>query len=341
MASHVTYVKNLTIDGTELPANTASLSRSANMIDNSNFLTSADGFSSRIVGLADWGVEAQGHLGNVQGYNAVLKTSGTATTLTTEATTKVSGKIYQITDATKRVLDPDTAVVVSDGDGALEAGKIESIDYLFGIITLASNFTPNGSVTVSGKYLPMTVVAQTNGGFSLEMTGNVLDATDRATAQSNGGYKVNKIGLIDVSAQISRLDDLAMTYADLLLARTPFILELTLANGALMMRGWFVLGAANAEGEVSGLEMENLEFALYGKTDINFGFVATAALNDGIEALITKFFARTAAAVTYLPDGTNGQGGDAYVSSMSISGDMDTETWSVSLVGAGALTDEP
>jgi hypothetical protein len=341
MSVHVTYAKDVTIDGTPIPARTASLSRTGNVIDDSNFVTSADGNTSRMTGLKDWSCEVEGHASKVQGYKAVLKKSGTATTLTTEATTNVSGKIYQITDAAKRVLDPDTAVVVADADGALDPGEIESIDYLFGKVTLDAAFTPNGSVTISGKYLPMAVIAQNRGSFGLEMSGQDLDATTREAAQSNGGWMVHQVGLIDISSTIERFDDIAGTYEDILLAGDPVLLEFNLANGALVCRGWFVLTGANADGEVSGQENEALEWALYGKTDINFGYEATASLNAGIKALLDNFFARTTVALQYLPDGTNGSGGNAYVSSVSISGDNDSEQFSATLLSAGALAAVP
>lgn len=340
MTVKVTYLKSLLIDDVELPARTASLNRSGNTIDNSNFLTSGDGFTSRMTGLKDWNVDAEGDLSTVQGYKAVLKKSGTPTGMTGAACTLVSAKTYQITDATKRVLDPGGTFVVYD-NAVDHTSDVESIDYLFGKVTFKSTYTVTGAVTITGDYLPMAVIAQNHGSLSLEMSGTDLDATTRADAQSNGGWMVHQVGLIDITASVERFDDLANTYHDLLIAQTPVLLEFSLANGALICRGWFVLTADNAEGDVSGLENETMEFALYGKTTTNFGYAATASLNSAISKLLTAFFARTTVTGKYLPDGTNGQSGKAYVLSFSIEADDDREQFSLNLVSAGALADVP
>lgn len=342
MAVTVTYLKKVTIEANEIPASTASLNRTANTIDNSDFVTAADGFTSRMTGLKDWSVEAEGGLSKTQGYKTVLKKSGSATTLTDEPTSQIgSTKTYQITDAAKRVLDPDTSVVVKDSNGAVSASNIKSIDLLFGKVTFASGFTPNGSVKMSGKFLPMAVIAQNSGSASLEMTGADLDATDRATAQANGGWMVHQVGLIDITASVERFDDLTADYHDILVAQNPVLLEFSFASGALVCRGWFVMTADNASGEVSGQETESTEWALYGKTDINFGYEYTGSLNAGIAKLLDAFFGRTTVTGQYLPDGTNGLSGDAHVSAMTLSTDNDREQFSATLLAAGALAEVP
>ena len=77
MAVNVTYLKKLLIDSVEVPARTATLNRSGNVIDNSNFVTAGDGFTSRMTGLLDWGVD-----GIISDYpdrlRALLKSRGMA-----------------------------------------------------------------------------------------------------------------------------------------------------------------------------------------------------------------------------------------------------------------------
>lgn len=71
-------------------------------------------FQSEQTGLIGWSISTNGLYKGFAGYVANILKSGTATTFTTEAAALVSGKTYRITDATKRVLDRNTAVVIYD-----------------------------------------------------------------------------------------------------------------------------------------------------------------------------------------------------------------------------------
>jgi hypothetical protein len=101
------------------------------------------------------------------GYLATIKLGGTPTTLTNEATTDAGDhNNYQITAATKRVLDTATAVVVEvDADGAGGGGyavadpTTYALDYLTGKVTFAVAKPAAALVRVSGKYIPLLTVA--------------------------------------------------------------------------------------------------------------------------------------------------------------------------------------
>jgi len=94
--------------------------------------------------------------------STTVKVGGTPTTLTQEPTTKLTANtVYQITDATKRILDPDTALTVEvdpDGAGASPYATANpstyTVDYMFGIITFTSDQGSSALVRVSGKYIP-------------------------------------------------------------------------------------------------------------------------------------------------------------------------------------------
>lgn len=116
--------------------------------------------------------------------STTIKVGGTATTLTNEATTKVTANtVYQITDATKRVLDPDTALTVEvDADGAGAGGYATAavgtytVDYMFGIITFDSDQGASALVRVSGKYIPLLTVGEGTE-FEVEDTSNLIEKT--------------------------------------------------------------------------------------------------------------------------------------------------------------------
>lgn len=89
------------------------------------------------------------------GRLVTLKVGGTPTAMTGEACSQVTGAVYQVTSAAKRILDPATAITVYDG--AADESSTAVIDYATGLITLAE--APAGSVTVTAKYIPLISVA--------------------------------------------------------------------------------------------------------------------------------------------------------------------------------------
>lgn len=113
------------------------------------------------------------------GYNTTLKVGGTPTTMTNEACTKITANtVYRITAASKRVIDPDTAVVVQSdplADGTW--GTISAtVDYFTGTVTVADQ---GGTALVrisSAKYIPLHTVAYARGA-DLSITADELDVT--------------------------------------------------------------------------------------------------------------------------------------------------------------------
>jgi len=96
-------------------------------------------------------------MAELAGVSVVVKAGGTPLTLTDETTAAVvANKSYQIVATTKRVIDWLTAVVVEDG-GATTTEEY-TVNYLNGTITFTDTAS-RGAITVSGKYVPMSVVA--------------------------------------------------------------------------------------------------------------------------------------------------------------------------------------
>ncbi len=83
--------------------------------------------------------------------------SGAGTTFTGEACTLTSGTTYQIDDTAKRIWDLTANFTVYDGVTAL-ASTAYKIVYGTGKVILAS--APGGAVTVTGKYLTASQLAQ-------------------------------------------------------------------------------------------------------------------------------------------------------------------------------------
>lgn len=84
-------------------------------------------------------------------------TATASTVMTGEATTQVGAtKSYQITNAVKRLIDETVDVVVYDGITNVTA-NVESVDYMFGIVTFAAAYIVVGAVTVHGAYLTAAV----------------------------------------------------------------------------------------------------------------------------------------------------------------------------------------
>jgi hypothetical protein len=100
----------------------------------------------------------------IKGVNAAIYIAQyPATTMTNEATTaNVAKTVFTIDDATKRFIDPDTAIVIDYPDNATPVTSYASIQKPGGVVTWA--VTPGaGSVFITGKYLAITQVAQAYG----------------------------------------------------------------------------------------------------------------------------------------------------------------------------------
>lgn len=83
------------------------------------------------------------------GWKATVKRSGTSTQFTGEATSKILGSAYQVTDSEKRELAEPVAVM--DGGTPVDVGDIAAIDYSQGIVTLAAGYVVAGGVMINGE----------------------------------------------------------------------------------------------------------------------------------------------------------------------------------------------
>lgn len=95
------------------------------------------------------------------GKNAIIYVTGEAVTLTNQMTTTPLGDLnryaYQIATAGKRILDPNTAVVVKVNGTPGSTGF--KINYATGTVTFTTQRGADDVITISGAYLPKTQVA--------------------------------------------------------------------------------------------------------------------------------------------------------------------------------------
>ena len=200
-------------------------------------------------------------------YNTTIKVSGTPVAFLDEPTTLVAGTAYQIDDPIKRVWDRKGVTIVEDSGTLLDSSEY-TINYLIGVVVLEN--APSGPVTVTGMYVPVMSVAGANQ-YSLDVTGDILDASNFSDAQGNGGFRSKEYGLTDVSVTISRFDNFNNRFKTALENRENMLIEVKPGNSTEFAKGWFILETAGSQGEFNALEMESLTFQLDG--DLNSSFM--------------------------------------------------------------------
>lgn len=194
------------------------------------------------------------------GFNGTLKISGTPTAFTGEATsTVIAGTKYRITNTSKRIIDPATAVTVKD-NGVTKAANLYVIDYLFGFITF-TGYSASGPVTIDGAFIPVLSVADVRG-FNINRMRKLLDSTSLDFAQSNSAHRRYTVGLKEADGDMEVLDitdpDLdpggGTVFLDVLAgAGTPKLLEMNMDGAGHYFRAWVLLEGINRSAPVDDL----------------------------------------------------------------------------------------
>ena len=108
--------------------------------------------------------------------------------------TRVSSGLYRIDDYTRRVLDrnlfvvvrrPNSDIIYNPGGGVNNPAI--SIDYFYGEVSTGTYLPDETHLLVTASYLPLSPVIGANS-YSVDIEGDVLDATDFEAAASNGGF---------------------------------------------------------------------------------------------------------------------------------------------------------
>lgn len=332
-----------------LPGNTGEISRESAAIDDTIF---GQTYRSNFPGIITWSVTANAVYKGYAGYQATIKKVGTSTAMTDEATTLVSGKTYQITNAAKRIINRTVNVVVED-NAVDHTADVESIDYLFGKVTFKSAYTVTGPVTVTGEYYP-TVALGTAQSYTLTQSAEPIDTTDFATASSNGGYKTHDPGLRTVSLELSGVYSDSNAFPALLLNRTEVVIEVNPDGAAKSLaRGFFRLTSARQSGNVGALEEDNLTFSLNvpladsGEPTIAIPFgwehANDSTIPQAIRLALDAFLNETTVWVRYYPKGIGSgldyEKGEVVVSNFTMTGSMEAmNTFAFTGQGDGVLT---
>lgn len=284
-------------------------------------------FQSDEVSISGWEVMCNAYMKNVVGYAATLKQGATPVVMTTEAMTLVSGKTYQITASTKRIIDYFTAITVFD-NAVDHTADVESIDYLNGLVTFLSSYTVTGPVTITGKYVPTSVIAKGRS-FTLTQNANAIDTTTYEAAQANGGWRTHKPGLRTVSLEVNGLYDITNGAAAAIRGKQPIIVDISPdGSSTTMFRGFFKRHSRGQSGEVGALEEEKQQFGLWVPdgglvvAPFRWYFGSGSIMNLASKDIINAWQNETLIKVRYQDDpDVNGSGhfGDAVVTEFSLS----------------------
>lgn len=209
------------------------------------------------------------------GYSAVLKLGGEPVEMVDEPTTVDTGtdephSLFRITDASRRILDPDTELLVEialDGDTFTEADPAGFVvDALAGTFTFPVDLGADTVVRVTGAYLPTASVVGVSE-CSVNVAANLLDDT----AYEGDGARSNVYGLVEFSGSASlfatlleRRDvgDASSALAAFLLGREHKLLEFTPVPGGRIYRAWIAFESEDASAPVDDLVSGSLSFTM-------------------------------------------------------------------------------
>lgn len=185
------------------------------------------------------------------GIDLVLKVSGAPTAMADEATTATGNLVYQITNAVKRVLDRDTPPTVEDG--AVPTVEPYTVNYLSGKITFAT--ATARTITITGKYLPMSVAAYANA-YNRAEECNIFEGTPFATA-----YKTRVPGLKSMSGALTNLNVLDTVFNAALIAGIPIVIEDATISTEEPNRVWAMLEQSEIAAAVDGLQQQTVTWS--------------------------------------------------------------------------------
>lgn len=331
-----------------LPGNQAELTaiEMANVTDT----VFGQSFESQQPSLGQWGLTSNGLFKGVAGYNAIIKKGGTPTAMVAEAMSLVSGQIYQVTAATKRVLSWANAITVFD-NAVDHTADVESIDYLTGKVTFASGYVVTGPVTITGSYLPMAQIAKGRS-FNLRQSVTQNDETGYDDAQGNGGFRIFEEGLRQVSLELGGIFNATAAWAAAAATRGVVYVEVDLDAsdaGKNVFRGFFKIMTTSQSGNQGDVESQTVQLQLWvpdGDLVLRpFGWdIASASkMSSAVQKCLAAFANQTGLKARYLPKGTTGNApldgteGDVIVTEASLANAIDGQNeFSFTFRGTGA-----
>jgi hypothetical protein len=280
-------------------------------------------FGSQQPSIGNWTVTGNAFFKGVAGYKAKVRLGGAPVVMTADPTTLVSGKTYQLNNAAHRVISYLDTLTVLD-NGIDRTANVASVDYLNGTVTFAAAYAVVGPVTITGKYVPTTVIAKSRS-FSLTQNAAEIDTTDYDTADVNGGWRTYDYGLRGVSMDIGGIHDVAVDMFAALTARSLLYMDVSPDNSPdTMFRGFFKLMSHGQSGDVGAVEDATRTLQLWVpdgalvERPFSWYFTNTTQLNPAVRKVLAAWQNGTALQVRYLPDGTNGKAGSVIVTDCSL-----------------------
>lgn len=326
-----------------LPGSQGEFSDELGALDDTIF---GQNFKSSQPNLNTWSITADAVYKGFAGYLVDIYTiSGSATSMTGEAMSLVSGETYKVTASTKNLWDVTASWTIYD-NGTDKTSEIENIDYLHGRVTFKSTYTVTGPVTVTGKYYTKALTASYKS-FKLTTSCDTKDTTTVANAQSTSGHRAFDYGLKTVELELSGLYNSSNTYRTDLIGRNLVMLEINPdGNSKSVARGFFKATSRKQSGNVGALEEETVTYALFVPQDAleklksPFSWLFTSTdLSTAVVKCIEAWQNETTLLTQYSEDGTTGLRGTTIVTDISLSGGLDSmNTFSVQFQGTGAVT---
>lgn len=197
------------------------------------------------------------------GYNSTVKVTGTPTAMVDEATTElVADTVFQITNAAKRIIDPDAAITVKVNGGAVTTGFV--LDKLFGKATFTPPLGGADTVTISGNYLPTLDVLEAKE-FSVQNKRDLVDSTVFKTNPNRTRFALLKDASGSINTLRALLDDLdpgggVVTLQALMANGTRKVLELAFGNSGYVWRGWVLFDSQEVAAAFDDLVTGNLNW---------------------------------------------------------------------------------
>lgn len=178
-------------------------------------------------------------MAELAGKSAIIKVSGTPTTLAEEALSHVTDTTWQISTSSKQVITYDSTptLEMDDGLGGWEDISYSSVDKLQGIFTFSGDgYADTETIRVkAGNYLPLSTATYAHE-FSYTRGVELMEVN-----KFGDDYKTRLAGTKFASGTLSQWDTTDEYYADALVAGDPVVIEFLYETGADPIRCFALL----------------------------------------------------------------------------------------------------
>lgn len=186
------------------------------------------------------------------GYRSQIRRGGFPTSTVSEPFTLVSGARYQITDATKRVIDATQPWHLSHTAGTISYASIGAFDFLFGEATVPG---VSGTLRFTGKFIPLTSASEVIAEVTSHEITESTDLIDTTVYTGPSGSRVRKriAGLSDCAISLGLNLNVADmdTLATLNHTAQRVLLEIS-SPASEVFRGFGYIETINRSGAVEG-----------------------------------------------------------------------------------------